>query len=335
MTPPLETRALAIGYRRRGKSDLRLGHGLELRLQRGKLVGLLGPNGIGKSTLLRTLAGVRKPLAGQVLISGSDIANLKPGELARHLSMVLTALPPPMLMTGYGLVALGRHPHTDWLGRMTPEDHSKVAAALRAVKGEDLAEQALAELSDGQRQKLLIARALAQESQIMLLDEPTAYLDLPRRIETMSLLKRLAHSQQRAILVSTHDLDLALRSCDRLWLMSPAGITVGAPEDLVLDGRLSETFRADGVRFDQRRGGFFLDPPGGRAIHVAGDSEETAWMRRAVRRAGFALNNEPGKIVVMRAQNGREPIWKLRINESVTKHQTIEAVLNRLEGQLE
>ena len=335
MTPLLETRALAIGYRRRGKSDVRLGHDLELRLQRGKLVGLLGPNGIGKSTLLRTLAGVQKPLAGQVLIAGKDIVNLKPGELARRLSMVLTALPPPMLMTGYGLVALGRHPHTDWLGRMTPDDHRKVAAALRAVKGEELAEQPAAELSDGQRQKLLIARALAQESEIMLLDEPTAYLDLPRRIETMSLLKRLARSQQRAILVSTHDLDLALRACDNLWLMSAAGITAGAPEDLALHGSLSATFRADGIRFDQERGGFFLDPPGGRAVHVAGHGQDIAWIRRALSRAGFTLNESPGRVLVSRAQNGSEPIWKLRIDDNVTKHRTIEAVLNTLESQQE
>ena len=334
MTPPLETRALAIGYRRRGKGDVQLAQGLDLRLQRGKLVGLLGPNGIGKSTLLRTLAGVQKALSGRVFVAGEDITRLKPKEQARRLSMVLTAVPPPMLMTGYGLVALGRQPHTDWIGRMTAEDHGKVSAALRAVKGGDLAEQPLAELSDGQRQKLLIARALAQESEIMLLDEPTAYLDLPRRIETMSLLKQLARAQRRAILVSTHDLDLALRSCDRLWLMSAAGISAGAPEDLALDGRLSATFRAEGIHFDQRSGGFFLDAPGGRAVHVAGDGEATAWMRRAVSRAGFALSDEPCRITVARYRNGSEPMWSLRLNDSVTRHESIEAVLNRLEDQL-
>ncbi len=250
MNAALETRDLAIGYRRRGKSNLGLGQGISLQLKPGQLVGLLGANGLGKSTLLRTLAGIQPPLAGQVLLAGCNLGHLKPAELARRLSMVLTNTPPPALMSGYGLVALGRQPHTDWLGRLHAQDHQRIQAALRAVKAEELAEMPVSELSDGQRQKLFIARALAQECPVMLLDEPTAFLDLPRRIACMALLKQLTREQSRAILVATHDLDLALRHCDRLWLMSASGMRVGAPQDLVMDGSLGAAFDVEGSSFE-------------------------------------------------------------------------------------
>ncbi len=330
--PALETRDLSIGFRRRGKLDIALARGLNLRLRRGQLIGLLGPNGIGKSTLLRTLAGMHKPIAGSVLVNGVDIAMLSPPEMAACLSLVLTVAPQPNLMNGYALVALGRHPHTDWLGRLTEKDHEVIARALDAVKAHDLAERPVAELSDGQRQKLMIARALAQESQVMLLDEPTAYLDLPRRVETMQLLKQLAHTTKHAILVSTHDLDLALRSCDRLWLMSDAGIAAGTPEDLVLDGSLGMTFQAAGMRFNLSRGTFAPDPPHGRAVSVCGNGAPAIWMRRALERSGYVVSDAPDAVEIRHRSNGEHPMWRLRINGSSSQHRLIQDVLDALAG---
>lgn len=329
----LRSRDLSIGYRRRGRPDVVLARALNLRLRPGELVGLLGPNGIGKSTLLSTLGGGLQPLAGQVLLDQRDIARLKPQERARRLSLVTTAAPRPRLMSGYALVALGRHPHTDWLGRLTADDRDIIAWALDAVNGGGLAGQPVAELSDGQRQKLMIARALAQQSDIMLLDEPTAFLDLPRRIETMALLKKLAGTTRLAILVSTHDLDLALRNCDRLWLMSQAGIKVGAPEDLALDGSLGATFRAEGIHFDQRRGSFALDAAAGQRVYVPGEGEHAIWLRRALARAGYALDDRPGRIKLYHQQNGRGANWHLRINGDSSRHTTIEAALKALERE--
>ena len=329
----LRSRDLSIGYRRRGRPDVILARALNLCLRPGELVGLLGPNGIGKSTLLSTLGGGLQPLAGQVLLDQRDIARLKPQERARRLSLVTTAAPRPRLMSGYALVALGRHPHTDWLGRLTADDRDIIAWALDAVNGGELAGQPMAELSDGQRQKLMIARALAQQSDIMLLDEPTAFLDLPRRIETMALLKKLAGTTRLAILVSTHDLDLALRNCDRLWLMSQAGIKAGAPEDLALDGSLGATFRAEGIRFDQRRGSFALDAAAGQRVYVPGDGEQAIWLRRALARAGYALDDRPGRIELYHQQNGRGANWHLRINGESSRHATIEAALKALERE--
>ncbi len=329
----LHTRDLTIGYRRRSKGDIVLARGLNLELWNGKLVGLLGPNGVGKSTLLRTLAGLHKPLAGRVLLARGDVATLTPLALARRLSMVLTVAPPPNLMNGYGLVALGRHPHSDWLGRLTTEDHRAVAWALNAVGADELAEKPLAQLSDGQRQKLMIARALAQEADIMLLDEPTAYLDLPRRVETMQLLKQLARSAQRAILISTHDLDLALRSCDQLWLMSEKGIVTGAPEDLVLEGRLGETFNTVGIAFDKRNGTFVLDPAHGPRVRVIGAGDQAIWMRRALERTGHQSGEEASAIEVAHRANGSAGYWHLRMNGRASAHRTIQAVLDALEGE--
>lgn len=329
----LRTRDLSIGYRRRGRPDVAPARALNLCLRPGELVGLLGPNGIGKSTLLRTLGGGLRPLTGQVLLGQRDISRLKPQERARRLSMVTTAAPRPRLMSGYALVALGRHPHTDWLGRLTAEDHTIIARALNAVKGSELAEQPVAELSDGQRQKLMIARALAQQSDIMLLDEPTAFLDLPRRIEIMALLKRLARTARLAVLVSTHDLDLALRNCDRLWLMSRAGIKVGAPEDLALDGSLGAAFRAEGIYFDQRRGSFTLEAAQGQRVYVPGDGEHALWLRRALTRAGYGLADKPGQIEISHQQNGHGANWHLRIDDQSSRHATIEAALKTLERE--
>lgn len=329
----LQTEELTIGYRRRSKDDIALARGLNLDLRKGKLVGLLGPNGIGKSTLLRTLAGLQRALAGRVTLAGDDIKTLKPPALARRLSMVLTVAPQPNLMNGYALVALGRHPHSDWLGRLTGADHRAVAWALQAVGGGDLAEKPLAQLSDGQRQKLMIARALAQEADIMLLDEPTAYLDLPRRVETMQLLKQLAQSAQRAILVSTHDLDLALRSCHQLWLMSDAGIVTGAPEDLVLDGGLSETFGAAGIAFNERIGSFVLDSPRGPRIRVTGGGVPAIWMRRALERSGYQSSEDRGAIEITHRANGAAGRWQLRIKGRASAHPTIQAVLDALASE--
>ena len=242
MAMALQTRDVTIGYRRRRQPDIVLASQLNLRLRPGTLVGLLGVNGVGKSTLLRTLAGTQAPLAGSVLLAGRDLRRLGAGDLARRLSMVLTRSPSAVAMTGFELVALGRLPHTDWLGKLRADDRRMVAWALEAVDARDLANESVAELSDGQRQKLMIARALAQETEVMLLDEPTAFLDLPRRIETMQLLKALAHDTSRAILAATHELDLALRHCDALWLMSGRGIQVGEPAQLAGDGSISRAF---------------------------------------------------------------------------------------------
>ena len=326
----LATRGLAIGYRRARASNICLAQGLNLRLERGMLVGLLGPNGIGKSTLLRTLAGMHAPLAGTVDVENEDVRKLRPSQLAKRLSLVLTDAPPMGLMTGYELVALGRLPHSDWLGKLSANDRQMIDWALDAVSATELAPKRVAEVSDGQRQKLMIARALAQDTKLMLLDEPTAYLDLPRRVETMHLLRQLAHDGGLAILASTHDLDLALRNCDALWLMRDGAIAAGIPEDLVLEGKLGETFRTDGIAFDESSGTFLRARMAGPGISVAGSGAPAIWMRRALERSGYRSVTSSSAATIALVENGARSEWQLRVNGQQSRHESIAAILDAL-----
>ncbi|MGH3665817.1 MAG: ABC transporter ATP-binding protein, partial [Egibacteraceae bacterium] len=244
----LTSHALAVGYRRRRRADRVLLSGLELALPAGELTCLLGPNGSGKSTLLRTLAGMQEPLSGEVRLLGDDVGALEPRERARRLSVVLTEPVDTGLMRAADLVALGRYPHTGWGGRLSDDDVAAVRWALRVTGAAPLAARRVLELSDGERQRVLIARALAQQPAVLALDEPVAFVDLPRRVELTQLLRDLARECGLAVLLTTHDLDLALRSADTLWLIDPHAepdqrLRTGAPEDLLLAGAVAAAFR--------------------------------------------------------------------------------------------
>lgn len=283
----LQTQNLCIGYKQP------IHENLNLELFAGELVCLIGPNGAGKSTLLRSLAGMQKALSGRVLLMDADVYSMDARSLAQRLSLVLTERAEVGLLTGYGLVSLGRHPYTDWAGNLSQNDEKVIRWAVAAVGAQEIAPRYVGELSDGERQKLMIARALAQEPALMILDEPTAFLDLPRRVEMMQLLRRLAHETGRAILLSTHDLDLALRNADRIWLLPKGGeMAVGAPEDLVLNGAFEAAFRSEGVVFDVQSGSFRAQSEAKREITVIGQGIRAIWTERALERAGFVLVNQ-------------------------------------------
>ena len=214
-------------------------------------------------------------------------------EVAQLLSVVLTDRVSVGAMTVRDLVGLGRHPHTDWIGRFAPEDEQAVSWAIRAARAEDLEHRNVAELSDGERQRVMIARALAQQPDLMILDEPTAFLDLPRRVEIMALLRDLAHTTRKAILLSTHDLDLALRCADRIYLLPSEGaLQTGAPEDLVLNGAFERAFGSDGVRFDADSGAFRLTPErGGATVSSYGKGAARIGQSARWRRAGFQVDD--------------------------------------------
>jgi ABC-type cobalamin/Fe3+-siderophores transport system ATPase subunit len=246
----LEFRDLAIGYRSRRRTTT-VAAGLSAVARRGELTVLLGPNGCGKSTLIRTICGLQPALGGQVTLDGASVADLPADRLARRVGVVLTDRVDAGLLSARQLTALGRIPYLGLTGRLTRDDHRIVEQALDAVDARQLADRPVADLSDGERQRVLTARALAQQPEVLVLDEPTAFLDVPSRSGLIQTLRRLAREQGLTIVMSTHDLDLALRVADRAWLLGHDGTLVdGNPGDLVHSGQLDSVFGCEITSFN-------------------------------------------------------------------------------------
>ena len=290
----LATQGLAVGYRtrspRRRRANRPVLSGLDLEARAGELTVLLGPNGAGKSTLLRTLCGLLPPLDGRIRIGGTDLAHQPPATLARRLAVVLTDRVDAGLLSVRELAGLGRHPHTGFTGRLTAADHAAVEWSLKAVCAGHLADRPAAELSDGERQRVLTARALAQEPEVVLLDEPTAFLDVPSRVALTVLLRDLARDKGLTVVVSTHDLELALRVADAVWLVDrESGVHAGAPEDLIHNGAVAAAFDADHLAFDPASGTFGLHRTARAHVAVDAPANVLPLLERALAREGLAL----------------------------------------------
>ncbi|MEA5617668.1 ABC transporter ATP-binding protein [Cronbergia sp. UHCC 0137] len=317
----LTTYNLNIGYKTSQKTIRNIASNICVSLQAGELVCLLGHNGSGKSTLLRTLAGMQPPLAGEVRLLDHDIYKLPPQELAKRLSLVLTEKIDVGMLSAYALVTMGRYPYTDWWGKLTSKDEDIINWSIKSVGAVNLAQRNVSELSDGERQKIMIARALAQSPIVMLLDEPTAFLDLPRRVEIMQLLRQLAQDTNQAILLSTHDLDLALRLADKVWLLGNNGILhVGAPEDLILNGTFTDIFRSEGVEFDIFSGEFHLHIPYKGEVNLIGEGIAAIWTIRALKRVGFIViqDDKNTQITVEVISASKVVFWRITNSQSVS-----------------
>jgi iron complex transport system ATP-binding protein len=242
LVPALRTIDLSVGYQLRRARSVLLDR-LNLSLRPGELVCLLGPNGTGKSTLLRTLAGMQRPISGAVEIGGCDVRRMKEADLARRLAVVLTERPVVGALTALDVVELGRYPYAGWFGRLSRRDHVMVDRALEAAGARHLAALDFGKLSDGERQRIMIARALAQEPAVLVMDEPTAFLDVSSRIELMGLVRRIVSDERLALVLSTHDLEPALRAADVVWLIMPDGqLHTGAPSELIARGCIEAAF---------------------------------------------------------------------------------------------
>ena len=330
----LKLEDLAIGYKTRRRETV-VASGIDLSLAGGEFVCLLGANGAGKSTLLRTVAGMQPPLAGRVLIDGADMSRCDAQERAKLVSVVLTERTMAGLLTGRVMVSLGRYPHTGWFGALSPDDHRIVEEALRQTGAASFGERLVGELSDGERQRVMLARALAQQPKLLILDEITAFLDLPRRVEVMALLRGLARDSGRAVLISTHDLDLALRNADRVLLMGSDGaLHDGAPEDLVLNGAFSDAFDSNGIDFDPMRGAFQVQRDGDVRIRLVGGSPvKREWTQRAIERKGFrgCDTDQPAtQVVAAEIDLSNEEGWILRDHSGAKRCRSIYELISVL-----
>ncbi|RAJ16920.1 ABC transporter ATP-binding protein [Olleya aquimaris] len=251
----LKTENLTIGYSSK-KEDTVVASNINISLQKGELIGLVGGNGIGKSTLLRTLTKVQHPLQGTIILNNKDLKNYINLELAKTLSLVLTEPIASKNLTVFEVVALGRQPYTNWVGNLSEHDISIINTAILQTNIEDLKHKKCFELSDGQLQKVMIARALAQDTDLIILDEPTTHLDMYHKAYILKLLQKLTKDTGKTILFSSHEIDLAIQLCDSMIVMSKEGIASNSPCQLIEEGAFNNLFPKDMIIFDDKTGSF-------------------------------------------------------------------------------
>jgi len=249
-TSVLHTEKLRIGYRSKNKADVVLAEGLTQTFYAGELTAILGVNGIGKSTLIRTLTGLQQPLSGGLLLGDQELSSLSDQERAKRLSLVLTRQSAPPNLLVREVLALGRQPYLRWWGKMNEQDQELILAEADQLHLLPFLEKNCNQISDGQLQKVLLGRALVQNTPLVLLDEPTTHLDLEHMAELFLLLKKLVRSENKSILFSTHDIEWALQVADRIWLIDGKSNPHTTPSEFVKSGTLEALFSAGFVRFD-------------------------------------------------------------------------------------
>ena len=285
MESVISANGLDVGYEKTAVIS-----GVNIEALKGQIICLLGPNGAGKSTILRTLSGLLAPVNGIVEIDGKNISGVKQKEIARKLSLVLTDSVAPALTTVDELVSMGRTPYTGFMGRLTDDDRRIVAEALETVGAENLRERYYTQLSDGEKQKVMIARALVQEPELIILDEPTSHLDIKHKIEVIRVLQKLANEKHITCILSLHDIDLALKGCQTVLLVHNGKVVAqGAPEEIVHNGSIQELYDISGAKYNELLGSVELTGSKSDDIFVTGGNGSGISIYRALSRNGYGL----------------------------------------------
>ena len=331
----IRLRDLSIGYPDKHNTK-RVAEHLNASIHSGELTCLLGTNGVGKSTLLRTLSAFQPPLGGTIDLLDRPLSTYDDRQLATVIGVVLTEKSDIRNMTVEELVGLGRSPYTGFWGTLKESDRRIVHEAIARVRIEPLTQRMVHTLSDGERQKVMIAKALAQETPIIFLDEPTAFLDFPSKVEVMQLLHNLTHTLQKTVFMSTHDLELALQIADKIWLMDRTnGIAIGTPEDLSLEGKLSSFFSRKGITYDTETGFFRIDTDYRREIHLHGHGSRYAMVRKALQRNGIRADRHVAddSLHIDTTGSAGDPFVIHRADGSTRSATNIEALLSLIADQ--
>lgn len=305
----LSLNSLRIGYSSGGNAKMLLSP-LEASARQGELIALIGRNGTGKSTLLRTLAGLQKPLGGDILYSGRSIRNYTRRDIARKIGYISTEIVKVSNMRVYDLVALGRFPYTNWYGKIDEENDVIIRDAIEKTGMAALSGRFITELSDGERQKAMIARILAQDTGIMVMDEPTAFLDIGSKFEILHLMHVLSQKSGKTIIFSTHDLNAAMSQADKIWLIQDDRLLEGAPEDLMLSGAFENLFDSQDIRFDPEHGTYSFKTGNRGEINVSGEGILFHFTKKAINRAGFSVS-ESAVQPFLRVPSAKSTKWQL------------------------
>ena len=326
----IRIQGLSTGYI--GKKETKvIAKGIDATICSGELTCLLGANGAGKSTLLRTLSAFLQPLGGDIWIQGKRLVDYSDKELATVIGVVLTEKCHLRNMMVTELIGMGRSPYTGFWGTLSKKDRRIVDDAIALVRIEALKERMVHTLSDGERQKVMIAKALAQETPVIFLDEPTAFLDYPSKVEILHLLHRLSREMNKTIFLSTHDLELALQIADQIWLMDrEKGVITGTPEDLALDGSLENFFyHRKGIAFEKSTGLYRIDNEFHRSVYLKGTSERYTMVQKALRRNGIDASMDVDSLVSIEIDEEKK-LYILRDGDKEYRVGTIKELLTVL-----
>jgi len=327
----LQLNNLNVGYFNNNRINV-IQKDINLSADKGELIALIGTNGCGKSTLLRSISCLQPVISGEVLLEGYNVLKMKSKRRASQISVVLTSIESVASFTVKELIAIGRDPFTGWLGKLTAKDEEIIRQAIEVTHLHGFENRSIHQLSDGERQRVFIARAMAQDTPLMLLDEPTSHLDLPNRINTLLLLQKLAHQTSKTILISTHELETAMQVADKIWLMKKnAGVSVGTPEDLILTGKINTAFDSNNSGsdyiFDEMSGGFSIKQQMYETIEVevnGGNELIRKWTFQALRKNGYNIVNKAA-IKILLEEEARS--WQIKKDNKLKTVHSIEELI--------